>query len=471
MSHRASIDAQVRGFTFALSGGDEQSGGSFELPKRLVQETIDEAAALIPAPSLFNPAVVSAAQGGSFNEGFSLPGFINFDATNAQFITSQSVSITLGDGQICSIFGVRNGSNNSTCFLYDGTTLAGSTALFCVVLGNDSIGYEIKGATVGAFSTCDRLTLAGARSIGLKITGTFTDPVDIDGDEVLLNGADSVYIDYNPDDPLDECTVDISTVFTLGATVQTKAFNGTTAYIVRSGHLSVQGVVLIADTAVHVLDGAEMDLAQETVVGDIIVDSGGILNVFILDHEVGTITNNGEINGIINGVPFGTYQQKNEEQFVLNADDFTTQTPLGTDTPLQVLFGAAQFGASDPVELDASGNITINQADQYNLRIALEYGRTNAGSFSLLLFRILVNGAQVGDTLYAQLSTAQNAFPIEFTGPINLVVNDILTVEIIRDSAGFDDGSLFPLTPMLGSVNAAPSAVLSLSRNRLVQPV
>jgi len=469
MSRKANIDPQIEGFYFAESGDDAFSGESFELPKRTVQEAINAAAAL--SPDLLNPALVSAAQGGSFNEGFALPGFVNFDAPNAQFITSQSVSITLGSGQICRIFGVRNGSNNSTCFLYDGKSLAGTRALFCVVSGDDSIGYEIKGTSEGVFSNCDRLTVGGDRSIGIKITGTFVDPIDVDGDVVLLNGEDSVYIDYNPTDDLDACVVDMSTVFSSGATVFSSGSATTTGYIVRSGHLTIQGAILVVETAIEVKSGAEADLRQETVIGNIIVDSGGVLNVDILDHKFGTITNNGTINGIINGVPFGTYQQKNEEQFVLNASDFTQQDPLGTDAPLQILFGAAQFGSSDPVEIDAAGNITINQADQYNVRIALEYGRTNAGSFSLLLFRLLVNGTQIGSTLYAQLSTAQTAFPIEFTGPISLVQNDILTAEIIRDSAGFDDGSLFPLTPMLGGVSAAPSAVISLTRNRLVQPV
>ena len=46
-----------------------------------------------------------------------------------------------------------------------------------------------------------------------------------------------------------------------------------------------------------------------------------------------------------------------------------------------------------------------------------------------------------------------------------------LTVEIWRDSTGFDAGSLFPKAPTLAGANSAPSAEMILTRNRLVQPI
>ena len=307
MTNKNNIDPEKRGFYFASSGLEKHDGATLERPKLIVQSAIDQTQDiefLDPPPSLFSPAQVSAAQGGSFSEGFVLPGFVNFDAANAIFNANQDVSITLGDGQICSIFGVRNGNDDSTCYLLDGTSLAGTRSLFCVVDGADSIGYEIKGATLGAFSTCDRLTVGGERSIGFKITGTFSEPIDIDGDVVLLNRDDAVYVDYNPTNPTDACTVDISTIFSDGANVFSRGICTTTAYIARSGHLTIKGSVLIAKVAVDVKSGAEVDMREETVVGDINVDLGGILNVDILDHEDGTITRNGIINGVINNVVY-----------------------------------------------------------------------------------------------------------------------------------------------------------------------
>ena len=54
----------------------------------------------------------------------------------------------------------------------------------------------------------------------------------------------------------------------------------------------------------------------------------------------------------------GTVEASFTEQVVLNGFDTNNQIPFGTDNPLQVTFGSAQFGPSDPVELDALGNIT-----------------------------------------------------------------------------------------------------------------
>lgn len=471
MSRKSNFDPEIRGFYFASSGTDDEDGQTLERPKKTAQAAIDATGDLIPVPDLTNQAQVFAAQGGAFSEGFILPGFVNFDATNAIFDANQAVSITMGNGQNCRINGLRNSQNNSTCFLIDGKSLVGTISLFCLVAGDDSIGYEIKGTNTGIFSTCDRLTILGARSIGVKITGTFTDPIDKDFDVVLLEGDDAVYVDYNPDNAIDACAINVSSVFSVGATVTSRGTSSSTAYIARSGHLTIKGLVLIADTAIEVKPGARVDLRQETVIGNIIVDSGGVLNVDILQHIDGTITNNGTINGIINGVPFGNYQQKHQEQSVLNASDFTTQNPTGTDAPRRILFGSAQFGSSDPVELDAAGNITINQSDQYNVRIILHFGREGAGAFSLLIFRLLINGVQLGNSVYAQISTSQTAFPIEFSGPINFVATDVLTVELIRDGSAFDDGGLSPLTPNLGSVNPAASAQIMMRRNRLVQPV
>jgi len=464
-------DPEVRGFYFANSGRDTRDGATIQRPKKTVQAAIDATGDLSPVPDLLNQAQVSAAQGGSFSEGFVLPGFVNFDAMNAIFSANQAVSVTLGEAQICRVNGVRNSNDNSTCFLFDGLSLAGVQALFCSVAGDDSIGFEIKGTSEGVFGTCDRLTVGGARSIGVKITGTFVDPVDFDADVILLNGADAVYVDYNPTNVLDACVIDVSSVFSSGATVSSRGTSTSTAYIVRSGHLTIKGSMLIADVAIEVKSGGEADLRQETVVGNIIVDSGGVLNVDILDHKAGTITNNGVINGIIDGVPFGTFRQKHQEQRVLNAKDFTIQGPTLRDVPHQVLFGPAQVGPGGFVEIDALGNIKTNRADQYTYRVLLEYGRTNAGSFSRLIFRILVDGTQLGDSQYAQIDTAKTVSPIEFSGPLDLLEDEITTFEIIRDLSGFNDGSLFPFTPSLAGVSPAPSAVVMISRNILVQPI
>jgi len=532
-------DPEIRGFYFASSGRDIFDGATRQRPKRTPQAAIDATANLSPVPSLLNQAQVSAAQGGSFSEGFVLPGFVSFDAMNAIFSANQAVSITLGEAQICRVSGVRNSNNNSTCFLINGQSLAGVQTLFCAVVGDDSIGFEIKGTSEGVFVTCDRLTVDGDRSIGLKITGDFVDPVDIDGDVILLDGDDAVFVDFNPTNALDTCVIDISSVFSAGATVTSRGTSSSTAYIVRSGHLTIQGSMLISDIAIEVKSGAEADLRQETAVGNIIVDSGGILNVDILNHEAGTVTVNGVINGQIgntfyapktftnkdpdttallthsvtgtnggdsrtfyttrdpktnitgnpgdiairnNGEDSRFYQHRgassnntdwvnisdSKREIVLRASSFVNQVPTGLDTALQVTFGAAQGSGSDPVQIDASGNITINETGEYFVDVVLQYGRNNAGNAAWLFFRVLIDGTQVGDSIFAKLDTANNDFPAQLSTVFDFTATQIITVEFIRDSQGFNDGDLMTENPTAAGWNDSPSASIRISRRVLL---
>ncbi len=543
MGHKTSIDTEVRGFYFASSGDDNFDGDTLERPKLTVQAALDAAASLTPTPDLLNPAQVSAAQGGAFVGGFALPGFVNFDAMNATFTANQAVSVTLGDAQICRVFGVRNSNNNSTSFLYDGLSLAGVRALFCQVVGNDSIGFEIKGASDGNFVTCDRLSVIGERSIGVKITGTFSDPLDVDADVILLNGDESVFLDYGPDNATDACVVDVSSVFSFGATVTTSGTSTSTGYIVRSGHLTIKGAMLIADVAIEVKSGAEADMRQETVIGDIVVDSGGVLFADILHHESGTVTNNGEIIGRIGSTFYAprTFTNKDPDTTALlthkvtgaNGGDsrtfYTTRDPnlnitgnpgdiairndgedsrayqhhgsassnddwivlgdseiekildassfvdqpvnngdITTDEALQIAFGAAQGSGSDPVQLSAAGAVTINEDGQYGVDVTVQFGRTGSGSSSQIFFRGLVNGAQVGNSIFIEMDNSKVNLATQMDTSAKLTDGDVLTFEFIRDSAGFDSGGLFTDNPTAATWNDSASAHIVVSRQILL---
>lgn len=160
--------------------------------------------------------------------------------------------------------------------------------------------------------------------------------------------------------------------------------------------------------------------------------------------------------------------KKHVEERVLLGESFIIQSPTGLDAPLQLEFGPAQFGPSDPVQIDALGNVRINQTDQYNISIDLQYGRIGAGSFSLLFFRVLIDGVQTGRSHSAKIDNTNSNLPVEFSIPSKMISGQILTVEIWRDSSGFNAGSLFPEVPTLAGANATPSAVIRMTRNRLV---
>ena len=147
---------------------------------------------------------------------------------------------------------------------------------------------------------------------------------------------------------------------------------------------------------------------------------------------------------------------------VLTAVDTTNQEPSGLDSPLQVTFGAAQGTATDPVMLDALGNITFNQGGLYLFNGYANFERQgSSGGVSVTLFRALINGVQSGPTKGVELSGTGIMFPYELTLPIQVNAGDVLTWEILRDSSGVDEGGLYIHTNS-GPWSNVPSADVNI---------
>lgn len=486
MTYKSNVDSQVRGFYFAPSGDDDFSGESIEVPKNTIQAAIDATQLLDPPPAFGDIATVTAAQGGIFNQGFVLAESVQFEGESTVLNLSASVAITLNSFLNCSLTSVTNFQDTGVSFKIDGKTSTGLSVLANRVFANNATGLAISGSCNSIFITISQFTITGTDAIAIKITSTSTDPIDINCNTVSLIGAGSVFLDYNPQDADDLAVINVSSITDIQVTrVQA---GGTKGIICREGHLIVEAGSIEASTVLECLGGilhvqagdlignvvisaGRTTLESACLTGDITVSPGATLDAIIVEFT-GTITNSGTLNGLIGGVPFGTYRQKHEEQVVLDAASFATQAPVSTDTLLQIEFGAAQGSGSDPVELSVAGAVTINQSDQYNVKVILQYGRSGAaGSSAIVFFRALVDGVQFGDSRYAQLDNPNQAFPIQLSAPFDLLATEVLTFEFWRDSAGFNAGELMPRTPTLGGTNSAPSASIILTRNRLVQPV
>lgn len=153
-----------------------------------------------------------------------------------------------------------------------------------------------------------------------------------------------------------------------------------------------------------------------------------------------------------------------KEVEVLRAASTTTQAPSAVDTPLQVSFGAAQGSASDPVMINAAGTVTFNTAGNYAVRIKLQNGRTGATGTSILLSRILLNGAQVGSTAAVKMTQTDATTPTESRVVLNPTDGQTFQVQIMRDSAGSNFGGVYPQTATVAAWGIAPSALLVISR-------
>jgi len=148
---------------------------------------------------------------------------------------------------------------------------------------------------------------------------------------------------------------------------------------------------------------------------------------------------------------------------VLYAASYIDQTPSALDTPLQVKFGAAQNTSTDPVMIDALGNVTFNQVGVYLFN---GYGNVerqgSSGGVCTLLFRALIDGTQVGVVKGFDLDTTGFMIPYEVTTIINVTeVGTVLTWEILRDSSGVNAGGMY--THVTGSSwDNIPSSQLSI---------
>lgn len=153
-----------------------------------------------------------------------------------------------------------------------------------------------------------------------------------------------------------------------------------------------------------------------------------------------------------------------KEVEVLRAPSTVIQVPTALDTALQVTFGAAQKSASDPVMLNAAGLITFNAAGNYAIRVKLQNGRTSSTGTSILLSRLLKNGAAYGSPAAVKITSSDELIPTDSRVVIDAAAGDTLVVQIMRDSSGTNFGGLYPQAAVVTAWGTAPSALLVVSR-------
>ncbi len=153
-----------------------------------------------------------------------------------------------------------------------------------------------------------------------------------------------------------------------------------------------------------------------------------------------------------------------KEVEVLRAASLVAQNPTAVDTPLQLTFGAAQKGVSDPVMLSAAGAVTFNTAGNYAIRVKLQNARTTATGVSLLFSRLLLNGVQIGSPQCVRMDNATATFVTDSRVVLAVSAGAALTVQIMRDSSGANFGGVLPFGATVTSWGVAPSALIVVSR-------
>lgn len=137
------------------------------------------------------------------------------------------------------------------------------------------------------------------------------------------------------------------------------------------------------------------------------------------------------------------------------------QGPTALDTPYQVVFGT---GGGDHINVASNGVITFLTGGLFHGEVNLNVGRSNNTGVAIILARLLVNnnpsGIVHGVRIDASTDTRQIRFPIFG----QFAQNDTLRVQIMRDSAGANDGGLVPIDPVVAGWNTVPSASVMIGK-------
>lgn len=149
----------------------------------------------------------------------------------------------------------------------------------------------------------------------------------------------------------------------------------------------------------------------------------------------------------------------------------TDQQPTGTGevNSIQIEFGAAQGAVSDPVQIDASGTLTFNEAGLYRLKVSVDVGRAGGGGVSQPRLRALVNGVQAGQSVGFVIDDANTAIPFSDETWLNIPVAGVqISYEVMRDSSGNNNGGLFqPSITSATAPNWNPCACAAIRVERL----
>lgn len=138
-------------------------------------------------------------------------------------------------------------------------------------------------------------------------------------------------------------------------------------------------------------------------------------------------------------------------QLLLDASSFSDQIPTGLDVTTQVEFGVAQGTGSDPVMIDSSGTVTINEdLDSITLGLLVSFGRTGGAGVSEVFFRSVVTiGATVifSTPIFVKIDNANSQQSTFVVSNLAFPAGTTIEIQFVRDPAGNDSGSLLSQTP------------------------
>lgn len=498
MGWKINIDPTGRDYYFNPAGKNARIGSGLEQAVEDPQTAIALINALAAQPSSSNPASLNAFVSGTYFAGVEIPQFVTGNCGSASILTFDAVNVICGgrhtvewgsllslvsDGVCVKIAGKQRvrAVINALVVGTDGNAVNQTDARISPtqLLTTNGVGFDVSGVCEEVFCELVDGILGAEGAILIKHTATSNIPIEYKIGNCSFFNADQIFMEFNPPNATDQAIVEAASIQTSpDATFSTA---GSIGFRAMAGRLVVAIDVIQTDTIAKVEADARLaltaivafgDLVIETdaiadsfmtlMVGDITVDTGGLWNGVVLAHA-GAISpsapGDGRINGAIGGRRYGSWRVLDE--ILLKGADTTQQDPTTTDTPLQIKFGTAQVSLG----LAADGTITIPEKNQYFFKFELQIGRAGIGGIAFVFFRVLVDGSAVTESEFWKLDGANDDLAIKIlVDAMELDAGQEVTLEMIRDSIGMDDGSLMVNTPVLGSWTPSRSAVVTMTR-------
>lgn len=150
------------------------------------------------------------------------------------------------------------------------------------------------------------------------------------------------------------------------------------------------------------------------------------------------------------------------QQILSGFSTAAAQNPVGLDTPLQVEFGAGSVTSA--ATLAPTGTLTFNIAGDYIITLFLRFGRTAGPGTSILLNRFLINGVQGLNSNAVKLPDQDSVIPFSTSLNITATAGMTFQLQIMRDSAGINNGGLSRILPTVVGWNLCPSATIVVSK-------
>ena len=486
MGFRSDIPSTGRDFFFSPVGHNNNSGFSDENPVATPTEAINKVNALAIPPSASDPASIDAAVTGTYSSGITIPAFTTCNARFASIVTFDSTILTCEGNHTVTWGALLSLTPGGTVVSIDGEDRVAVEVNAMITTGDGSTGINLTGSVSEIFFEVRSADINGDGSIFVDHTADSSTSVEYNLENVRFMDENETVVRYND---TGGTTATIFNVSSIQADPGAASTAGSVIFDVIAGTLLVDAELLVGETVALVKTGGTLVLDALTVFGDTLVSDGGIgvyksvgvitgdletsgsgtlqvtsKNIFgntitagtggvsinsdqvvgditvgvgttaflLIDTHVGTLTNNGTINGIVNGVRYGNW--------AITPTDISCRVTKTSDQTIPNNTLTAINWDSESYDTDGmhdtvtnNSRITFNTAGKYSVTAQSSWQSNGSGARVLDIVKNGNTGTPIGRTKMPNTDTgAENI--VSYVG--EFAVNDYIELCVFQNRGG-----------------------------------